>query len=80
MSRITNYLFVKMDGIWSGKVEGPKDAQVIYAKLNRCLINYFTDTFEQLASGKQFTPEDIADWVSESEQEINNILSGVYGQ
>ena len=80
MSGITNLLFVKMDGIWSGRAEEPKGARVIYTKLNQILINYFADALHQLESRKQFTPEDIADLVHEAEREINNTFSGGYGQ
>ena len=76
MSGITNYLFVKMDGIWGGKVEEPKGAQLIYAQLNRSLLNYFTDTLEQLESGKQLAPEEIAALVRGAEQEIDNTFLG----
>ncbi|MHB8919335.1 MAG: B12-binding domain-containing radical SAM protein [Desulfocucumaceae bacterium] len=71
ISGITNFLFVKMDGIWSGKAEEPKNAQVFYARLNRALIKYFTDALDQLESGKKFAPEDVAALVCEAEQEIN---------
>ncbi len=80
MSGITNFLFVKMDGIWSGKEEEPKEAQLLYAKLNSVLIKYFTDALHQLESGKQFTPEDIADLISEAEQEMNNTFTEGYEQ
>ncbi|KJS17120.1 MAG: radical SAM protein [Peptococcaceae bacterium BRH_c4b] len=76
MSGITNSLFVKMDGIWSGKEEEPKEAQLLYMKLNSALIKYFTDALDRLENGKQYTPEDIADLVCEAEQEINNTFSG----
>ncbi|MCL6477755.1 MAG: B12-binding domain-containing radical SAM protein, partial [Peptococcaceae bacterium] len=61
-------------GIWSGKAAEPKDAGVIYAQLNRYLIKCFTDVLRRLECGKQFTPGDIADIVSEAEQKIINIF------
>ncbi|GBF35096.1 radical SAM domain protein [Desulfocucumis palustris] len=73
MSGITNYLFVKMEGIWSGKAEEPKSARAIYAKLNRSLIKCFADTLHQLETGKQFSPGEIEDFVFIAEQEIDNM-------
>lgn len=75
MSGITNCLFVKMDGIWSGKDKEPKSAQLIYDRLNRWLLTCFEDNLAWLESGKQLAPEEIAALVCAAEQEINNMLT-----
>ncbi|MFZ5642860.1 MAG: B12-binding domain-containing radical SAM protein [Bacillota bacterium] len=74
MSGITNCLFVKMDGIWSGKAKEPEGARLIYMKLNRCLINYFNKTLCQLESGKRFSPEEVTILVHGAEREIDVII------
>ncbi|HBV99176.1 MAG: radical SAM protein [Peptococcaceae bacterium BICA1-7] len=76
MSGITNYLFVRMDGVWSGKAKEPKGAQLIYDHLNRSLLSYFEDTLARLESGKQLAPEEIEALVCKAKQEIENNFSG----
>ncbi|MCG8402139.1 MAG: B12-binding domain-containing radical SAM protein [Firmicutes bacterium] len=73
MSGITNCLFMRMDGIWSGKTQGPKEAPAVYARLNQALIDCFTGTLHQLESGKQFSPAEMAALVHEAEREINTL-------
>ena len=71
MSKITNYVFLKMDGIWSGRVEEPEGAKEIYQKINRSLINYFANTLAELEANKIFYDKDIVVLVDKAKEEIN---------
>ena len=75
MSRITNYVFLKMDGIWSGRVEEPKGAKEIYQKLNQSLVKYFTNTLTELELDKRFDDEDIVALVDKAKEEMFNPLT-----
>lgn len=75
MSKITNYVFLRMDGIWSGRVEKPKGVEVLYQKLNQCLVKHFTNTLTELELDKKLVDEDIAALVDKIKEEINLILS-----
>ncbi len=75
MSRITNYVFLKMDGIWSGRVEEPKGAKEIYQKMNQSLVKYFTNTLTELELDKRFDDEDIVTLVDKAKEEIVLILA-----
>lgn len=74
MSRITNHLFVKMNGIWSGREPEPQNADIVYSQLNQTVIQYFHDSLTALESGKQFVDKEIAALVDQAKEEINRIL------
>lgn len=74
MNRITNYVFGKMDGIWSGRDPEPKDADSVYFKLNQTLIRYFQDSLTQLEFGKRLEDEKIIALVDQGKEEIDRIL------
>jgi len=57
MRRVTNYLFWRMSGIWSGKVLEPEGAGGKYAGMNRMLVNLFEKALQTLERG-----EDLTDW------------------
>jgi len=74
ISKITNYVFLKMDGIWSGRVEKPKGSEVVYQKLNQSLVKYFTNTLTELELDKRLADEDIVALVEKAKEEINLIF------
>lgn len=75
MRRITNFLFDRMSGIWSGKVLETENAQERYAKINGLLVNLFETTLETLETGGQFTEEQEETLVKTTEKEIIGILA-----
>ena len=75
MSKITNYVFLKMDGIWSGRVEEPTNAEIVYGQLNRSLIEHFSAILTELESGKRLADDEIAAEVAQAKAEINMILA-----
>ncbi|CEP66259.1 Elongator protein 3/MiaB/NifB [Moorella glycerini] len=75
MRRITNFLFNRMEGIWSGKVAEPGDTREKYAKINYLLVNTFETVLKALEAGEQF-PEELKDLlVRKAENEIDEILT-----
>lgn len=75
MRNVTNVLFSRMAGIWSGKVREPKDAGERYAKINRLLIKLFEDNLNLLNSGQKLTGQQVDVLTQESVTEIDAILS-----
>ena len=71
MSMITNYIFAKMNGIWSGRDPEPKDTDIVYHNLNQTLIRYFQDTLSQLESGKPLADGEITALVDQAKEEID---------
>ncbi|MFZ5648905.1 MAG: B12-binding domain-containing radical SAM protein [Bacillota bacterium] len=74
MRRITNFLFIRMNGIWSGKEPEPGNAPEKYAGLNSLLVKWFKDLLEALESGEQLSGAKIEDFVRKARLEINTIL------
>lgn len=76
MSKITNYLFLKMDGIWGGRVEKPEGAEAVYRIVNQTLIRTFSEALSFLESGKKIADEETEALANMVNEEINLILSG----
>ncbi len=59
MRRAANLLFVRMDGIWSGRLLAPPGAQERYREINRFLVELFESTLSRLSltRGGRFNPE-----------------------
>jgi len=74
MRQVTNLLFARMSGIWSGKVEEPRDAKVKYNQINRLLVDIFEDSLRTLEEGGQFTEEQIALVGNSAGYKINEVL------
>lgn len=58
MRQITNFLFHRLSGIWSGKEEEPRDVEKKYVQLNEMLVDFFETNLRALESGTQFTAEE----------------------
>ncbi len=74
MRKVTNFLFNRMAGIWSGKVEEPEDAREKYAKVNRLLISVFEENLNLLQSGQQLTGRQVDLLAEETGKKIDAIL------
>lgn len=55
MRQITNFLFRRMSGIWSGTEEEPQNADKKYVQINEILVEIFETNLHALESGKQYT-------------------------
>lgn len=74
MRQVTNLLFTRMSGIWGGKIEEPRDAQVKYNQINRLLVGVFEDSLRTLEEGGQFSEEQIAATANSAGYKINEVL------
>jgi radical SAM superfamily enzyme YgiQ (UPF0313 family) len=75
MRQITNILFSRMEGIWSGKVIESPGKRERYAKVNRILVKVFEDTLRALEAGEQLDEKQRMSLVREAEKEIDDILT-----
>jgi hypothetical protein len=75
MRQITNHLFARMDGIWSGKMIEPKGMQDRYARVNQILVNVFENCLKALESGERFDEALRAFVIAETGNAINEILN-----
>ncbi len=75
MRQITNLLFARMDGIWSGKTIEPQGMQDRYARVNRILVDLFENCLKALESGERFDNELRVSVVTETGNEIDEILN-----
>jgi anaerobic magnesium-protoporphyrin IX monomethyl ester cyclase len=75
MRRLTNALFSRMDGIWSGHMIEPPGAGTAYTKVNRLIEKVFEESLKALESGEMFSEEQVSSIVSAAENEMGNELS-----
>ena len=75
MGRATNLLFLRMDGIWSGKEPAPLNAHKTYAEINDFLVDLFENTLEKLSSGEKLKKDFIAEVEEELEKRIAKIIT-----
>jgi 5-methoxy-6-methylbenzimidazole methyltransferase len=75
MRQITNLLFSRMGGIWSGKMIEPPGMQERYVQVNRILVNVFETCLKALESGERFDNDLRASVVAETGKEIDEILN-----
>ncbi len=75
MRQITNIIFARMDGIWSGKMSELPEMQKKYARINHILVSVFEDSLKVLESGGRFDKEHIASVVEETRNTIDQILT-----
>lgn len=74
MRRLTNIVFDRMDGIWSGRVQEPVNAQERYSKINQILVNRFESALSFLESGQFLTSDLIREHETADAAEIDKIL------
>jgi anaerobic magnesium-protoporphyrin IX monomethyl ester cyclase len=74
MRQITNSLFLRMWGIWSGKEMEPSGAADRYAKINSLLVETFEAQLRSLESGRQLESEEKLLLAGEAKEKIDRIL------
>lgn len=74
MRRITNYLFLRMWGIWSGQQPEPAGAAGKYAAINRLLVDTFEAELRRLEGGGALAEEEKLLLVGEVNERIDGIL------
>lgn len=75
MRQITNILFERMDGIWSGKTIEPPGMGKRYARINHIIVSVFEDCLMALESGGRFDNDHIASLLEETRSAIDQILT-----
>jgi radical SAM superfamily enzyme YgiQ (UPF0313 family) len=75
MRQITNLVFGRMDGIWSGKTIEPPGMQKRYTRVNQVLVDVFEDCLKALESGRRFDKDHRAALVAETGNAIDEILT-----
>ncbi|HEX3031044.1 MAG TPA: radical SAM protein [Bacillota bacterium] len=75
LRQITNHLFLRMGGIWSGKVIPPENAEENYGRINRILVEVFEDSLAVLEAGRHLTKEDISRIVRQTVEAITSSIS-----
>ncbi len=75
MRRITNTLFSRMDGIWSGHMIEPPGAGTAYEKVNALLVRVFEENLHALESGERFDRGRISSIAAGAEEEMDGALS-----
>jgi radical SAM superfamily enzyme YgiQ (UPF0313 family) len=74
MRQITNSLFSRMDGIWSGKTIEPPGMKERYVQVNHLLVKTFENDLAALEAGERLEKDRIASLVRETEKEMDRIL------
>ncbi|MBI5075207.1 MAG: B12-binding domain-containing radical SAM protein [Nitrospirae bacterium] len=75
MRQVTNILFSRMDGIWSGTLIEPPGMQRRYAEINRVLVDLFEKNLSALEAGELISRERIARQVQKADTEIERSMS-----
>ncbi|MCL5022735.1 MAG: B12-binding domain-containing radical SAM protein [Nitrospirae bacterium] len=75
MKNVTNMLFNRMEGIWSGKVIAPPGIQEKYGEVNRLLVRLFEDNMRALEASGRDDDDRTAALIREIEKEIEGILN-----
>jgi len=75
MGRIAAFLFRRLAGFWSGRLEEPEGAREKYAQMNRLLVERFASLLKMLEAGEDFSPEREEAVVQEAEEELARVFS-----
>jgi hypothetical protein len=70
MRQITNFLFHRMSGIWSGKEAEPRGAQEKYSRINTILVDLFESSLRAYETDRRLTREERNALVRETQKEI----------
>ena len=74
MRRLTNFIFARMNDIWSGRVVGPPGANARYSRVNALLIDTFDRLLTLMETAGQLSADEIDLLVDDAEKEIFPIL------
>jgi radical SAM superfamily enzyme YgiQ (UPF0313 family) len=70
MRQITNFLFHRMSGVWSGKEAEPRGAQEKYLRVNQILVDLFESSLHAYETDRRLTREERDALVQETQKEI----------
>ncbi len=78
MRRAANFLFARMDGIWSGRVFAPPGAEEKYREINGFFVGLFESSLARLMSGERLGTEKAEELAAQAENEILRLLPEAY--
>jgi radical SAM superfamily enzyme YgiQ (UPF0313 family) len=76
MRRLTNFIFVRMNDIWSGKVVGPPGAKARYNRVNVLLVDTFDRLLMRMETAGHLSADEVEIFIDDAEKEICAILEG----
>ncbi len=76
MRRLTNFIFVRMNDIWSGRVVGQPGANAGYGKVNVLLVDTFDRLLARMETAAHLGADEIDMLVYDTEKKIVAILEG----
>jgi radical SAM superfamily enzyme YgiQ (UPF0313 family) len=76
MRRLTNFIFARMNDIWSGRVVGPPGANARYSRVNVLLVDTFDRLLTRIETAGHFSADDMGLLVTDAEKKICAILEG----
>lgn len=74
MRRLTNYLFNRLSGVWSGQVPISPGNSVKFGRMNSLLLGAFEDTLKALESGRTLEPSDIGEIVQRESLALGAVI------
>src|SRR5208337_850314 len=74
MRRLTNFIFVRMNDIWSGRVVGPPGANAQYGRVNVLLVDTFDRLLMRMETAGNLSADEIDFLIDETEKDICAIL------
>lgn len=74
MRQVTNFVFLRMWGIWSGQEPEPAGAEAKYSEINGILVGLFEGTLQKLESGGHLGQEEMSAAVGGTKKQIDRIL------
>jgi len=79
MKRLTNYLFARLSGVWSGRVQPPPEAPEIFRRVNAHLVECFETLLGALESGECLQEAERDAFVRKNELHMAGLLAAIPG-
>ncbi|MGB9792640.1 MAG: B12-binding domain-containing radical SAM protein [Thermacetogeniaceae bacterium] len=77
MRRLTGYVFTRLSGVWSGKVQLPPGASGALRRLNSRLVECFEELLETLESGEHISEQELDKFIRKNELCFAELLSDI---
>ncbi|KUO53030.1 MAG: radical SAM protein [Desulfitibacter sp. BRH_c19] len=74
MRDITNYIFYRLEEIWSKKVPEPTNAPLKYERINRLLVGCFETALASLENGKYFSDKEMETFICKTKKQIDKLF------
>lgn len=74
IGQITNYFFVRMNEVWTGKLQEPGNIASLYETINRLMVSCFEETLSRLEAGGSFNEAAVKELLDEVKMKIQAIF------